>query len=584
MSVFVELAKAACREGKMDCQDNLTQPNWIRLMMGMDLIDVSNAESSAENAADSEEDLEEVLDEINNPTADKKEVVAPIDKSIIESFLRQWMRRMRGKEGNDVMPTICRTLINIGESNYVNNNKYPFDFWENFIVNYSLIDCNIKVLLAYKGNTDNSWSSYFKKYISTIIKVELGGIVKLPHLIKKSTFIYRVAPDETITIFSKTADVSCIKDTTPLQLKVNNKVVASLIPRSGLTFKCDKKIFPSDKALGTLETLDLSLVIKNFKTGSKASSYAYEYEHSQFLATELFKDCKHLYKVELSDYVQVVEYDCFAGCSKMKQLKVPFVHLIEGESNYKFKIVSREPLPERKEADDDKLKSDNSNEDFYQPTADTSDIDNNTSDLPDSFSFDNAENNMEDEEKKKNDYREGTISVTTNMPGDSTQTIEEFNDGDDIKLCLYLMPNKLHSEILYYTFYDLPDNVKDVHIDKNDNVAIEDVAKYLTSIHPNNINTNWYAEKLRAKEEFRKVYLIYSKWTKWKLSRSNKIKEAIAILNKDNRIGPNDIRVLGLLLSGNTFTQIAEIKNVDEMELRTRGLSRAFSLLYDFMK
>lgn len=568
MSDFEKLARNACK-GNLDCQEELvlTQPNWIRFMMGLPLLNVSKEDMPAKESVDCEADLEEALDEIEHPKSDKKEVVVPKDKSIIERFLRQWMKSNRDKK---VMPTIFFTLEKIGEKqNFVNNDRYSYPYWENYIVNYGLIDCNIKVFLAYKGNTDNSWSSYFLRYISTIIRDAFGGIRNRRPKVKKSTFVFRVSPDEIITIFSKTADVSCIKDTS-LELRVDSKVVANLTPKSGLTFKCGKELFKSDKVSETLATLDLSMEIKNFRTASKASSYAYEYEHSQFLSTELFKDCKHLYNVELSDDVRVVEYDCFAGCSKMKTLKVPFKHLIAGEANYPFKIVSRDPITKEKEPND----SDGAS------NGDTSTNDNNKIDSLDNRFSGNTEMNREDDGELNDVYFEGLDTNALDIIGGNSRAVEESFESDE-KLCIRLMSNKLHSAILYYTYYGLPIDVKH---DKNDNVKIGDIERYLTSKHPEWGHKNWSAEKLRAINEYRKVYIVYTKWKEWNLSKKDKVEEAKAFLLNDNRIGENELRVFAQLLSGNTFAQIARNNNVKEISLRTKGISRAFSLLYEFMK
>lgn len=536
MSEFEKLARNAC-QGRKDCPEELTltQPNWIKFMLGI-------------------------------PHKEKpKEETKVMDKSIIEKFLKLWLKANMKL----VMDKIHKTLEAIGERK--NLEYYNKDvFFEKYIVNYSLIDCNIRVLLAYRGKSDGEWASYFLKRISTMIKEELGGVVRGYYPVKKSTFIYRVAPNEEVVIFSKTADVSCIRDAS-LQLRAGKNIVADkLSPKPGLKIKCKKEFFDAK------ETLDISMVIKNFRTGNEKIAYAPEYLNEQFLATELFKDCKNLLKVKLSDKVNFVESDCFVGCSRMKKLEVSQRCHIEESTDYSFDVVRRQsPIQE-------------STEGIPEDPNDPSPSDAETM-INDSFNEDGTRIiGVDGDEDEKESEGALPLDINDTIVKDSQASIN-----DDVKWCLELMPNQLHAEILRLTYYGLPkeDIVPEDEIikpDKNGNVKIGDVGRYLErkrvrpGINEEDVNHNWYAAKHRAMHELRIIYHVYTTWVDWKLKKQKgKINEANIYLLQRN-ISADEINVLGLLLSGKTYADIAKMVYPNQINIR-RGIFNAFEVLYKFM-
>lgn len=555
MSDFVNLALNACN-GKLEKpKEELTQPNWIRYMMKMPLLKASATDHLKEDPTEIEADLYDALEDLEDNTSIIEEEDVPEDRTIIEDFIEKWLVINKDKK---VMPTICKTLKNIGElQNYVTKDNDSFDQFKTLIVNYCLIKCNIKVLLAYKGNADSSWSNYFLKYISSIIKKEFVPLVRKPRLVNKSTFIFKVYPNQTITIFSKYADVSCIKDRL-LELKLGNKVVANLTPEPGLIFKCEEKLFKSHENEVKEGTLELNLVIKNFKTGSNEMSFADELQNAQFLSSKLFKDCKQLFKVELSESVKIVESDCFSGCSRMKKLEVAYDNIIEGEPDYRFKINYRKPpividlvdLNEREMASNDSFES-YSNNDTIPINLTEEGADNDT--LPDEV-FDDGGKVWENGTEDKYDNQGVSVVDIDKAIERGSQTVGGLNDSNDIRWCLNLLPNKLHSDILYYTYFGLP--IDKYLLDENGNVPIREIAKYLTGEYGDH---NWSAEKYRATAELHNIYVSYTTLTEWKVSKNNKANDVKTFLLNDQRISKGDkVKWFIQLLSGLSYTQIAK--------------------------
>lgn len=549
MSDFVNLALNACN-GKLEKpRKELTQPNWIRYMMKMPLLKDSATDHLKEDPTEIEADLYDALEDLEDNTSIIEEEDIPEDRTIIEKFLEKWMVVNKDKK---VMPTICKTLKYIGElQNYVTKDNDSFDLFKTLIVNYCLIKCNIKVLLAYKGNTDSSWSCYFLKYITTIIEEEFGGIVHKPRLINKSTFFFKAIPNQTIKLISNNADVSCIKDTL-LQIKVGKEVVANLPPKPGLIFKCEKDYFKSESPL------EIKMVIKNFKTGSEKTSYVYEYQQGQFLSSKLFKGCKHLLKVELSDRIKIVEADCFADCSEMRKLEVAYDNIIEGEPDYRFKINYRKPpividlvdLNEREMASNDSFES-NSNNDMIPINLTEEGADNDT--LSDDV-FDDGGKVWENGTEDKYDNQGVSVVDIDKALERGSQSVGELNDSNDIRWCLNLLPNKLHSDILYYTYFGLP--IDKYLLDENGNVPIREIAKYLTGEYGDH---NWSAEKYRATAELHNIYVSYTTLTEWKVSKNNKANDVKTFLLNDQRISKGDkVKWFIQLLSGLSYTQIAK--------------------------
>lgn len=557
MKDFVSCARGACT-GRLVCPEGLTQPNWLRFMMGINYSEDSVDNTLSENV-DNNDDEELIFDD----NSKIKEIsINDKNKTVIKNFLDLWIK------GNK--PIVFKTIkeaieINGEKQNYENDLNPQFDSFKKFIVNYCLIDSCLYKLLNYRGNTDDSWNSYILKYISTIIKEEYCPLADPPRKVNESSFIYAVHPNETLLLLSETADVSYIRDES-LRLKTNNdtknKIIANLMPETGLSYKCDETLFDS------LEKKELSLLIKKFKNAGYRFSYVPEYQDSQFLPYNLFKDCKSLKTVILSDKVKLVENDGFIGCLGIKKLEVPYECIIEGIDNYQFKIVYRKPHGEVVLSDDlEGRQTSGSVIDFLNKKY----IDEDDSDLDDKTEIDDL-----DDDK-------GIIfepdSSDLNVPVEEDSQLIAKND---VLWCLKIMPIKKRSDALYYTFYGLPNSIEDVRCHEDGIAYIEDVGKYMEKTHPEYEGTNWTLILSEARQQLHKIFVVYTTWTDWKSSNNVKKQEAIEYLLR-NGISKTNMMVSGRLLSGFTYLEIANKMNLKEDAIRTPGISHVFNLLYDFI-
>lgn len=590
MSDFVQLAREACK-GKLNCpEEALSQRNWIRLMMDEPL-EKTPLGNQPDNADNNEVDTEDKSEDFKSGSVTKD---TEKDLSAFEAFLTAWLGENKG---------LFMTIVNnnlYGECPSIPE-KYKgdlFNFYSEIIIAYGL-GVKKEIFLNYRGNSDSVWSSYLYDCIRTLVREIFVPWIKPPHMIKISTFTYRALPNETVLLFSENADVSCIKDKS-LQLKLNSnkdkkkKVVVSLVPCPGLKYECKKELFESG---GTWE---LSMVIKNFSTRSEETSYADEYQEGQFLSSELFRDCTHLVKVELSDLVKVVESDCFMGCSSLETLVVPFDYHIVGEYNYPFKIKSRTTYEEVSIPDERIVSSSDSPVNISGIDSESPRDDGKEGDDYDDTS-DNGEMNLGNDEGSKNNCNEGP-SIVSNDEIKKAISLTDTPEIDDEKL-LYLqqMPEKLFSDILYCTWYAKFGLPKDFvcQLDKDGYAKIRDVKKYLRDKLPEDHRysnyQNWSQLKKKAGEMYYQVKKVSETIQKWSSSKNDKIKKADALLFS-GRIPRKTARWFIQLLQGKSFAKIVEIENnknnvinkkkndniVDENIVRN-AISPVFDELYKFI-
>lgn len=568
MDEFVKLAFNVCKKHSKNPDGlTLTQPNWIRFMLGLPLLKTSQIVNSSKESKDDDFYSDNGLKKKDAQVARQGDLQTKCDKSIIESFLKSWFKKNKKET---VIPCIKKALLN----EQLEEEKY--EIYKDYIISWVLIDCNIHKLLLYKSNTDQQWKAYFCDYIRTIIR-EMNGI-KPVRGITKSSFYYNLKLNEPVKLFSKNADVSCIVDKS-VNVKLINKgkkkvlKTVALKPKAGLTYKFDIE----DSIKG--ESLEVCMEIKNFRTGNgDIAAFAYEFQSAQFISAKLFKDCTHLSIVKLSDNVKVVGKECFAGCTSLRKLEMPELYVIIGECDYNFEIRHRNPIA--------KIKPFTKIEEMgcVRASGDYSEV-NNTSN-PDASdngvdidSFDvkyykGGGDSYVDDDEDNND-------VPFDMRDEHLQSSELDDAKADIKFCLQMMPNKLRSDILKYTHWGIPNAPFEVRYDKKGYVKIESVRRYMINVLHENPRHNYDMEKNRGNKDLMRLYIVYTTLKEWKSSNNEKIKAVNSQFANETVFERRDVLIR--IFRGETYTQIANILGRNEEEIRN-DFNIAFNRLYRILQ